>query len=742
MKDPRFRSNKGAVRRDLALLLSVVLLSTLPFLNRAIHLDENTYLAIARNVPRHFWFPQDFNGLWFGIPLLNFSGHTHPVGLSYYLAFLMKVSGSGAEWVLRLGFIIFPLGYVMAGYFLARRFTKAPLLTAILMMATPAVLVFSPTLMPDLPMTTFWLLAAVSFFSGLDERKFWKVTLAGMLLIGATLISYQGIFMSLPLAVYAWCRGERRRKIFLNLALPVLFLALYWFAGYLHYGFFAARRSGEYLALSHIFGLTYFRQKVLGMLSTVGATTVFCVPVIWMFWRSFRWRESALVGLLTVAACFFVPREYSPLEFAEFIIFVVTGLSLLWLIMRSLIRSLRSAYSGEISSAGDLFLALWAAGVVGYTVLLSEFTAARYIAAMVPPLAICFVQRMEVLFESRIEMQRNFLRMTIVVTWIVALAVAYADYQFVGSYREFSERFSRRYMAAKGTVWVGTEAGLRYYMERGGARTLVNAHGPVLAGVLPGPAWGEAHFGRPALDDLLVRPAKFLRYDLSPDLELSALIDSKVLTSTLPIRTYEPSAHAGLHGTNVGLLPFALSSASWDQINVYQYNVFASSFENVRRDATPRGEVQEVFMTIDAERHAVIALPPSARLTYTVTVPPGTALTGDFGVDDTFQAGERCKPELFTSVRETNDSREIACAEAVIDPHGAALRESAHSVKFLCSLSGFGGQKVDILFQTGGNAQGDTGCPGPGVWNLQWIHEPWARESRSSDPDVQERQIP
>ncbi|MBZ5535429.1 MAG: glycosyltransferase family 39 protein [Acidobacteriia bacterium] len=724
MTDLSPRNRKDRKWRDLTLLIFLVLLSSLPFLNRAIHLDENTYLALARNVSSHFWFPQDLNGLWFGIPVLNFSGHTHPVGLAYYLAMLLKITPQGAEWPLRLGFLVFPLGYVVAGYYLAARFTKHPFWTAALMMATPAVLVFSPTLMPDLPMSTFWLLAVLSFLAGQDDRKPWKLILTAFFLICATLISYQAIFMSVLLAVYAWIRGDRRGGVVLCFASPIVFLAIYWYAGYLHYGFFAAEQSRKYLSIANIFGLEYFRQKVLGMLTTLGATTVFSFSLLWVFGRAVGWKKFSIVVLMTAVACLFVPKDYTPFEYAEFCLFALTGTMALWFMTGTLARDLKKLMSGDPSKTGDLFLTLWVLGVALYTVLLSEFTAARYIAPLVPPLAICFVKRVEEFSQRDERGWRRFLVGTTLATWFLAAGIAYADSQYVGSYREFSRWFSGKYTQPGGAVWVGSEAGLRYYMEGVGAHPLVNGYSPVLSGVLPGSAWGEFHFGKPAVNDLLVRPSSFLRYDLAPDLELSATIDSRRLSSSFPVRTYGPAAHAGLHGTNVGLLPFAISSVPLDQIDVYRYTVFAYGFKDAIASAFPKNEIQETFMTMSGERRTVIVMPSSARLPYSVIVPKGSMLSGEVAIDNTSPSCSNCKVELFVSVRSGNDSIKAPCGEVILYPRRSARDEPTAPIRFSCEMSAFGDQRIDAIFETKNDSDSNPSGPRVGLWNLQWIQGP------------------
>jgi 4-amino-4-deoxy-L-arabinose transferase-like glycosyltransferase len=724
MKTSLFRgSAKSSTSREVVLLLVFVIVSTVPFVNRAIHLDENTYLYIAHNVFRNFWFPQDFQGFWFGIPFLNLSGHSHPVGIAYLLALFMKLFHGDAEWRLRCGFLIFPLILATAGYFLSRRFTRRPLLAAALMIAAPAVLVFSTTWMPDVPMTTMWLLAVLSFMSGMDDAKAWKMWLAGVFLVAASLISYQAVFMAVLLAFLAWSRGERRAKIFLPLALPVVSLAVYWYAGSLHYGFFAAKKSAHYLAGWNIFGLEYFRQKVLGMFSTLGATTLFCFSLWWLFIKQQGWRKSALLLVIALALGWIVPRDYSLVEYLEYFVFASSGMALLVMVGVAGYRALNGLLVQEAGAAERLFFSLWVLGVTVYTVFLCEFSAARYVAAVVPPVVILiFTQVERVVGSSPLESGR-FLQWTLVVTWTVSMAVAFADYQFVGAYRDYASWFADKYSATPGRIWVGTEAGLRYYMECEGAQVLLNSYGPVVGGISPGREWGEAHLGRPAVGDLLVRPASFLRYDVASDLELSAAIDAKRLVSSFPIRTYGPAAHAGLHGSNVGLLPFAFSLAPLDEIEVYRYNEFGGGFIQAQAQAIPPGSVQQVFMTFGGTRRAVIGMLPATRFGYSLIVPGGVALTGKFGVGQGSVLQPDCAPQLSVTVSREGEKLPKLCSQAILPTSGLTFTNPGRWVEFSCVSAGSENVPAQIIFRAE-NAAGDQNhCPMMGVWDLQWLPE-------------------
>ncbi len=706
--------------RDLTVLGGVVLLETIPFLHRAIHLDENTYLAIAANVPRNFWFPQDFPGHWFGIPLLNFSGHSHPTGLAYYLAMVEWLFHSNAEWLLRLSFVLFPLLFALSGYLLACRYTKRPLFATILMLATPALFVFSPTLMPDLPMTAFWLLAVICFESGLEDGRLGRIAASGLFLVLATMVSYQAIFMAGLLGVYAFVRGERRISVYAALALPFLFLSLYWYAGYRHFGFWQAERSTAYLSKASIFGLDYFRQKVLGMFSTLGATTIFFAPILWVFQKSRGWKSLFIVMAAALIACFFVPRDYLLHEYVEYVIFSVTGIAIVWQAAGTLFHAFRGLRKKESISSGLAFLSLWILGVIVYTIFLCEFSATRYFIAIIPPLVILFVRDADNLSFKSVYNRRVILSATLAMTWITGLGVAVADYKYVGSFREFSRWFASKYSDASGHVWVGTEAGLRYYMQAVGARTLTNGYGIKIPSITPDDEWTKAYFGTPQLNDLLVRPESFLRYGLNSELELAAVIDSKILNSQLPIRTWGPWYHAGLHGTNVGLLPYTFSTGAYDRIEVSQYNVFAAGFAKAKKVASPEHPITTGIFQIGELQRTVIVMPPQAELAYDVSVPPQSEFEGEAIMERSVPTLPECALQIQTIFREPGDKSEVTCSALDLDLNHSAQGSSPEMKYFNCDAGKYSGRDVAVTLRTVLKSGPVSTCPSVGLENLRF----------------------
>src|SRR5205823_2725187 len=141
---------QGAMK-PYVILAVIVFAGILPFSSRAVFMDEHIFLKIAENAQHHWLFPQDMPSTFFGEPLPNFAGQTHPPVGEYYLALVFAALGRFSEVSFRLAFSVFSIATVLAFYYLARRFTEQPFLVALLFALTPAFFVMSPTLMMDIP---------------------------------------------------------------------------------------------------------------------------------------------------------------------------------------------------------------------------------------------------------------------------------------------------------------------------------------------------------------------------------------------------------------------------------------------------------------------------------------------------------------------------------------------------------------------------------------------------------------
>ena len=95
------------IRSPAIVLLLVVLGTQLPFLFQAFHIDDRIYLRVAENIHQKPLYPYDYIPLFEGLGAPDAASHSHLPLVSYYLALLCWITGSQAEWVLHLGFLVF-----------------------------------------------------------------------------------------------------------------------------------------------------------------------------------------------------------------------------------------------------------------------------------------------------------------------------------------------------------------------------------------------------------------------------------------------------------------------------------------------------------------------------------------------------------------------------------------------------------------------------------------------------------
>ena len=155
--------------RHLLLTTAFACLNTLPFCHRAYWLDEYFYLKSALHVFAHPLFPQDHPEVWFGTKYPTAGFHSHPPLLVYIIWSIVAVTRSQAEVILHVAFLVFPILAGISCYYLARRLTERPLLATLLIMASPAFIVMSHTIMSDMVFQAFLMAAFASYIYGLDR---------------------------------------------------------------------------------------------------------------------------------------------------------------------------------------------------------------------------------------------------------------------------------------------------------------------------------------------------------------------------------------------------------------------------------------------------------------------------------------------------------------------------------------------------------------------------------------------
>lgn len=207
----------GVARKQLFLLLGLVLLIRLPFLNQAIQGDDHIYLTQAQHAQVDPLHPNNVKDVFMGDEV-DLRGHSHPPGNAWPLAGLLVLFGDVKEAPFHAAYIAFSLLAAWAMWRLAQRFSPQPLWAALLFLAVPAFVVNGGSLEADVPFLAFWMAAIALFCAD-------RLVLAAGAMAVAAMMAYQAVLLAPILAVYVWMFHRRERARWLVILVPVITLA-------------------------------------------------------------------------------------------------------------------------------------------------------------------------------------------------------------------------------------------------------------------------------------------------------------------------------------------------------------------------------------------------------------------------------------------------------------------------------------------------------------------------------------
>jgi hypothetical protein len=541
--------------RNYLLLAAIVLVCIIPFSSRAVYLDEHIYLLLAKSAHTNWMFPQDTPEVFFGVRYPNFAPHTHPPVGEYFLALLYSVLGQFREVPFRLAFSIFPMAAVLGFYNLARRFTPHPFLVTLMLAFSPAFFVYSPTLMMDIPMLAF-LLVGFAFYFGYVQGQRAYLPLASLCFILAAGTGYTAL---VPLGCFflGLIAARRPLKELLAVAAAPAALGLWLVAMTVHFGQFPLTQTVGYLATqgSRV-------RNILAVLSFLGSVAVF--P-----WVLGGKRRTVIAGLVIA---FLLTLLVSWSSFTYRLWYVALASSGLMVLAAFASGAVRLVNAGK--NHGEAFLMLWFPAVLVFFIVVADIISARYILLAIPPLYL-------VMFGDA--GQRRLIA-TLIPTAILSFTLAYSDFEFVNSYRDWVSDTVAPLQTQGFRIWSGSESGLRFYLEQRGSEEL------------------EAKDTRPQPGDLIVRHQLY-HYDS----ELLMLLKSFETNSGFPIRTYNAAAGAGFHDSTLGLVPFVFSRAPFDRIEVAELSPLPGAVWS------PNGPI---FKQSERESEFPMRLPANTKIEY------------------------------------------------------------------------------------------------------------------------------
>jgi hypothetical protein len=506
----------------------------LPFLTKPFHIDDTVVLAVARTITRHPLRPFAGSINWFGDPRPIFEETTNPPLVSYYLAPLVARFGF-TEVPLHVAMLLFLLILALATAALSRRFARASAWPVLFVMLSPAVVV-SNNVMRDVPLAALSAAAAALFISGVDRRS-WPLALAGSLVAGmAVLTKYSGAALLPVLALYAILQRRGRYACLLIVALALLGL---WSLdnrlvhGRVHLAYLmadlAAKRRSD----------ISWPDRFYSGLVVIGAC-LFLLPALVV--DAARRRRFWLVGGAAAAAALaFVGgrvHHHGPVGW-QYVLWLTSGAALTFMvIVPALACAPRGISRGRRDDTDTLFLALWAGGILLFTVFFVMFQAVRHIIPAIVPLALLGT-RLLVQHEGW-RWRHGLLGVLLAAQAAVAFAVGAADYEYAATYRDFARQARNRLIGPGREVWFSGNWGWQRYALSAGF-TLIAEHG---------------RLARPG--DLVIIPDRVHRGPLPEALDLDE-IGHKTYQGRVPIHTMDGSVGASFYSTTGDSVPYAFT---------------------------------------------------------------------------------------------------------------------------------------------------------------------------------------
>jgi len=535
-----------SISRDLILLILMNLCIHAPFVNKAFHLDDVQYLAIARNVFENPLFPLDLPYVFEG-QRVSLWGHTHPPLNSYFLAGALWVANAPpSEVPLHSLYLLFPLAATVSFYFLARRFAVPPLLSTALLVSVPAIIVSAQTLMTDVPLLSLWLCAVTLFIYGVDRRDNRLTTITLVPLTAAVFTAYQGLALLPLLLLYAFLHGQSRARLTVVVSLPVILLASWQLLGYAYRGSSYATTLFGYLQQLGVLLPSTKLSVAISTLTYLGGTILLFPFLFVAFGRA---RKVLVLATLAVAILVAAQRlpNYSQVQKALFASCLAGGLlTIAWVLLFFLGQAAQ-----RHKNADGIFLSLWFLGVISYCILLFFSGSARYLLPASPPLLILLVKTVQSHWSCSLG-RRGFWSVLLACQLALGLAAAHADYEFANIGRQAARDFQQAHLTSGEAFFFSGEWGFRYYLsELGGQIMTADSTAP------------------PGTLVIKSRLALSKTFDNEFDRSLE-VVEKRTYPVVSPLRLLDYSTQAGWWSDGWGVLPFWFSTQPLDEVTVYQ----------------------------------------------------------------------------------------------------------------------------------------------------------------------------
>ena len=539
----------------------ILLFATLPYLNKAFHVDDVLYLRVADQILHTPLDPYHGLVLWDapdGQPASLFQTDFNPPLWKYLLAGTIRLFGR-SEWTLHLLESAFVWLAGLGVFRLSRRFSAFPVWCT-------AMIVLGPFFLPGQNIMLEGPLLCFSIWAIEWQCRAWQTGhsrwawLAGVALALAVLTKYTaGLLFPLLALTSLWLRRPRALVV---LVLPILALSLWLGQNVTFYG------QPHLSAHGFTFDVGQWPARVLTVLRCIGAVTLFGPAIVLGLVRRRRGWAWLLLTLLiagvmawldlTQARATAAMENWTPtaLQAVHYILFTVhgtvillglLGLALLPLLQGGACSERCSARTPDISgSEGDhqlqkvgapdrresrwrhlprFFLTGWLLLLLVFNVTSVPFNAIRHLLLGLVPLT-------WLVAEELAKWKSSCCRRNLLIASIgLGVILASADYELAGQYRKLARSVVAPRVAAGQHVWFTGNWGFVYYASQAGANPIVEA---------------PARYGLPPVGagDLIVNPI-LLTWKPFPPVGFPPVKATGHLQPSAwhPVRTLAPGVH-------------------------------------------------------------------------------------------------------------------------------------------------------------------------------------------------------
>ncbi len=536
----------------------VVLALSIPFINQPFNQDDRDFVAFARASSNSLTGLIIRNYTYDGKFIRNYHD-PHGPALTTYMGLFLSAGTGESETLFHALYLIFPLTGAVSMYFLGRRFTRRPLIAALLLIFTPGFLVMSHTLMDDAPGLSLSLAAAALYIAGVDRGDRRLLTGSGLAMMLAVLTAYQTLTFLPALLLYGILNRKKTLKPYLPY-LPFIMLAaagIAWMA--VTFKVYGRIPSVSYKLRGQSYHWPGFETnsglKPDAILISLAGATVFPLSALFLFLRG---KKNLAVGPLALAAAaalvIFLNRDALGGGLSQKVQVILLTFAGIIIIYKMIISGGAFLFTRSADSRDNFFLLSWFALTLGcYMLLLVPYVSVRHLLLTFPPVILVFAREFDSLWPRRQRLRLLFITATLFFTLAAGLGAAIADYRSASVYPELAAKLGRLYGQGKwrgGAVYFRGEFGYRYYLAQQGFKYLNDK--TVL------------HTG-----DLVIFSKLSSNSTPWPKASYSPVWQWEP-SDCFPVRVWNYWAGAGFYTNRMGPLPIAISQAIQDQFIVYR----------------------------------------------------------------------------------------------------------------------------------------------------------------------------